>query len=53
MDSTPLSQAQSEVADLLSDLIRIDTTNTGETATGAGERVAAEWDARRPMITRR
>jgi acetylornithine deacetylase/succinyl-diaminopimelate desuccinylase-like protein len=41
----PLAGAQSEVADLLSDLIRIDTTNTGDTATSAGERVAAEWVA--------
>jgi acetylornithine deacetylase/succinyl-diaminopimelate desuccinylase-like protein len=41
----PLVGAQSEVAELLSDLIRIDTTNTGDTATGAGERVAAEWVA--------
>ena len=42
---TPLAGAQSEVAELLSDLIRIDTTNTGDTATGAGERKAAEWVA--------
>jgi len=41
----PLAGAQSEVAELLSDLIRIDTTNTGETATSAGERTAAEWVA--------
>jgi acetylornithine deacetylase/succinyl-diaminopimelate desuccinylase-like protein len=37
--------AQDEVAELLSELIRIDTTNTGDTATGAGERAAAEWVA--------
>src|SRR3954447_12341955 len=42
---TPLVGAQSEVAELLSDLIRIDTTNTGDTATSAGERKAAEWVA--------
>jgi len=42
---TPLAGAQQEVADLLSDLIRIDTTNTGDTATSAGERKAAEWVA--------
>ena len=41
----PLERAQAEVAELLSDLIRIDTTNTGETATSAGERRAAEWVA--------
>jgi len=42
---TPLAGAQQEVADLLSELIRIDTTNTGDTATSAGERKAAEWVA--------
>src|SRR4051794_4888572 len=42
---TDLSRAQGEVAELLSDLIRIDTTNTGDTATGRGERAAAEWVA--------
>ena len=31
----------------LPDLIRIDTTNTGDTATSAGERVAAEYVAAR------
>jgi acetylornithine deacetylase/succinyl-diaminopimelate desuccinylase-like protein len=41
----PLAGAQQEVADLLSELIRIDTTNTGDTATSAGERKAAEWVA--------
>ncbi|HEY0691999.1 MAG TPA: hypothetical protein VGD71_23515, partial [Kribbella sp.] len=41
----PLAAAQDEVAELLSDLIRIDTTNTGDTATSAGERAAAEWVA--------
>ena len=44
--STPEStQAQDEVAELLSELIRIDSTNTGDTATSAGERAAAEWMA--------
>src|SRR3954468_21051136 len=41
----PLAGAQDEVAGLLADLIRIDTTNTGDTATGKGERAAAEWVA--------
>jgi acetylornithine deacetylase/succinyl-diaminopimelate desuccinylase-like protein len=46
-ENTPpaLDGAQAEVAELLSELIRIDTTNTGETATSAGERKAAEWVA--------
>ena len=43
--AAPLAGAQDEVAELLSELIRIDTTNTGATATSAGERVAAEWVA--------
>ena len=41
----PLARAQAEVADLLSDLIRIDTTNTGDLSTSVGERKAAEWVA--------
>ena len=41
----PMDRAQDEVAELLSELIRIDTTNTGSTATSAGERSAAEWVA--------
>jgi acetylornithine deacetylase/succinyl-diaminopimelate desuccinylase-like protein len=41
----PLARARAEVAELLSELIRIDTTNTGDTSTSAGERVAAEWVA--------
>ena len=45
MSADALTQAQDEVAELLSDLIRIDTTNTGDTATSAGERAAAEWVA--------
>ncbi|WP_213450228.1 M20/M25/M40 family metallo-hydrolase [Rhizomonospora bruguierae] len=36
-----------EVVDLCRDLIRIDTTNTGDNATSAGERVAAEYVATR------
>ena len=47
MSSPTGSQAQAEVAELLSELIRINTTNTGETVTSAGERVAAEWVAGR------
>ena len=34
-----------EVVDLCRDLIRIDTTNTGDNATSAGERAAAEYVA--------
>jgi len=37
--------AEDEVVDLARDLIRIDTTNTGDTATSAGERAAAEYVA--------
>ncbi|HKS99088.1 MAG TPA: M20/M25/M40 family metallo-hydrolase [Rugosimonospora sp.] len=37
--------AAGEVVDLCRDLMRIDTTNTGDTATSAGERVAAEYVA--------
>jgi acetylornithine deacetylase/succinyl-diaminopimelate desuccinylase-like protein len=36
-----------EVVALCRDLIRIDTTNTGEAATTVGERAAAEWVAAR------
>ncbi|MFF5235233.1 M20/M25/M40 family metallo-hydrolase [Dactylosporangium sp. NPDC000521] len=39
------SSAVDEVATLTSDLIRIDTTNTGDPATLAGERAAAEYVA--------
>jgi len=35
--------AEQEVIDLCRDLIRIDTTNTGDLATSAGERLAAEY----------
>jgi acetylornithine deacetylase/succinyl-diaminopimelate desuccinylase-like protein len=37
--------AEHEVVDLCRDLIRIDTTNTGDLATSAGERAAAEYVA--------
>ncbi|MEJ3748769.1 M20/M25/M40 family metallo-hydrolase [Actinomycetes bacterium KLBMP 9797] len=37
--------AVDEVVDLCRDLLRIDTTNTGDTTTSAGERVAAEYVA--------
>jgi len=44
MATTPSFQtARDEVVELCSDLIRIDTTNTGDTETSAGERVAAEY----------
>ena len=46
MATAPQSQtARDEVVELCSDLIRIDTTNTGDTETSAGERVAAEYVA--------
>jgi acetylornithine deacetylase/succinyl-diaminopimelate desuccinylase-like protein len=38
---------RTEVVDLCRDLIRIDTTNTGDTGTSAGERRAAEYVATR------
>ncbi|HIW61711.1 MAG TPA: M20/M25/M40 family metallo-hydrolase [Candidatus Stackebrandtia excrementipullorum] len=45
-DSTqPIPQATDEVVDLCRDLIRINTTNTGDTTTSAGERAAAEYVA--------
>ncbi|MGH3716903.1 MAG: M20/M25/M40 family metallo-hydrolase [Micromonosporaceae bacterium] len=37
--------AADEVVEICRDLIRIDTTNTGDTATGKGERAAAEYVA--------
>ena len=40
-----LSNAETEVVDLASELIRIDTTNTGNPATVVGERAAAEYVA--------
>ncbi len=38
-----MNLAQDEAVELTSELIRIDTTNTGEPATTVGERVAAEF----------
>ena len=43
--SDPASTAVSEVVGLASDLIRIDTTNTGDPDTLVGERAAAEYVA--------
>ncbi|MGW4214520.1 M20/M25/M40 family metallo-hydrolase [Lentzea sp. NPDC004789] len=40
-----LALAQDEAVTLVSELIRIDTTNTGDPATLVGERRAAEWVA--------
>src|SRR3954447_6367991 len=37
--------AVDEVVEICRDLLRIDTTNTGDTTTSAGERVAAEYVA--------
>ncbi|MEV1288959.1 M20/M25/M40 family metallo-hydrolase [Micromonospora sp. NPDC049679] len=48
MDSharTPQPAPTDEVVELCRDLLRIDTTNTGDNATSAGERVAAEYVA--------
>ncbi|MDQ3053363.1 MAG: M20/M25/M40 family metallo-hydrolase [Actinomycetota bacterium] len=46
MATAPQSQtARDEVVELCSDLIRIDTTNTGDTDTSVGERIAAEYVA--------
>ncbi len=42
-----LIQPADEVVDLCRDLLRIDTTNTGDLATSAGERAAAEYVAAR------
>src|SRR5688500_3580650 len=38
-----MNLAQDEAVELTSELIRIDTTNTGEPSTTVGERVAAEY----------
>lgn len=38
-------RAEAEVVDLVSSLIRFDTSNTGELATTKGERECAEWVA--------
>ncbi|GFJ94559.1 peptidase M20 [Phytohabitans rumicis] len=40
-----MSSSVDEVVDLCRDLLRIDTTNTGDNATSAGERAAAEYVA--------
>ncbi len=42
-DETARSRAEAEVVELTSQLIRIDTTNTGDPATVVGEQEAAEW----------
>ncbi|PRY41716.1 acetylornithine deacetylase/succinyl-diaminopimelate desuccinylase-like protein [Umezawaea tangerina] len=44
-DGAGLLVAQDEVVELASELIRIDTTNTGNPSTVVGERAAAEWVA--------
>jgi acetylornithine deacetylase/succinyl-diaminopimelate desuccinylase-like protein len=45
-DAAPAHPAATdEVIDICRDLLRIDTTNTGDTTTSAGERVAAEYVA--------
>jgi acetylornithine deacetylase/succinyl-diaminopimelate desuccinylase-like protein len=44
MTDAPIDPA-TEVVDLCRDLLRIDTTNTGDTTTGKGERLAAEYVA--------
>jgi acetylornithine deacetylase/succinyl-diaminopimelate desuccinylase-like protein len=43
----PAPQPEAEVVDLCRELIRFDTTNTGEAGTTAAERPAAEWVAGR------
>ena len=43
--SEPNTVASDEVVEICRDLIRIDTTNTGDNDTSAGERVAAEYVA--------
>lgn len=45
--SNAATAPEHEVVDLCRELIRIDTTNTGDLATCAGERSAAEWVAER------
>lgn len=44
-DSAAHSRAEAEVVTLCRDLLRIDTTNTGDPATCVGERAAAEYVA--------
>jgi acetylornithine deacetylase/succinyl-diaminopimelate desuccinylase-like protein len=43
--SSDPNSAEDEAVEICRDLIRLDTTNTGETATSAGERAAAEYVA--------
>ncbi len=43
--TSPMPVATDEVVELCRDLLRIDTTNTGDLATSMGERVAAEYVA--------
>ena len=45
MTDAPITDPAREVVDLCRDLLRIDTTNTGDTDTGKGERAAAEYVA--------
>ncbi|MEU0884840.1 M20/M25/M40 family metallo-hydrolase [Lentzea sp. NPDC005914] len=45
MSTTGNALAEDEAVTLVSELIRIDTTNTGDPATLVGERKAAEWVA--------
>jgi acetylornithine deacetylase/succinyl-diaminopimelate desuccinylase-like protein len=42
---TGLSKAEAEVVDLVSTLIRFDTSNTGDPATTKGEAECARWVA--------
>ena len=44
--ATKETRAEAEVVDLASQLIRIDTTNTGDPATVVGEQEAADWVVR-------
>ncbi len=44
-EDAPAAVATDEVVEICRDLLRIDTTNTGDTTTSAGERVAAEYVA--------
>src|SRR5690554_6749385 len=47
MTYPPVPGPEHEVIGLCRDLVRIDTTNTGDLATSRGERAAAEWVAER------
>jgi len=47
MTDAPTPAPGTDVVDICRDLLRIDTTNTGDSGTGAGERVAAEYVAAR------